>query len=126
MNYVQKNPMICGLKIGAAGLGLIVGTISKIGIAADNHLIGIPLTIASGLLVYDSAKQMVACNKHDKKENFIHEKEFRNLLYSAQQTDKYMTKNIDLTPPGKPMMLGGRGKLEEEAIEMRKKLKKTN
>jgi len=37
-----------------------------------------------------------------------------------------MNEEIDLTPPGRPMALGSRGEMEEEAAEIAKKLKTYN
>ncbi len=118
MKYVSRNIGVFIVKTPISAVATILGPF------AVNRSIGLPIATVGALVLYDSIRQFIAYCKHDEKGNFVHEKEFRKLLHCARETDKYMTKDIDITPPRRPMALGGIGELEKEAIEIRKKLKK--
>lgn len=120
VNRAQEDSRSFMLKWTASLLGLVGGGAIA---AMYNPLIGIPIVIGSGIQAQDSIKTMIASHNYEKQDNFIHAKEFRNLLHCARNTDKYMNEEIDLTPPGRPIALGSSGEMEEEAIEIAKKLK---
>jgi len=75
-----------------AGAFIVKSSLSLTGLTFGPFIvypqIGIPVTILGAIGFYDSLREYIVRCKYEKKDRFLHEKEFRKLFHCARDTDK--------------------------------------